>query len=81
MSIRVGTRASALAVAQTRMTADLMSAAAGVPVELVRIESDGDRMPAGCDRYFGVAARGRVRGGTVRRIAAMVKPSCYRRKR
>ncbi|QHC67699.1 hydroxymethylbilane synthase [Rathayibacter sp. VKM Ac-2759] len=44
MSIRVGTRASALAVAQTRMTADRMSAAAGVPVELVRIESDGDRM-------------------------------------
>jgi hydroxymethylbilane synthase len=44
VSIRVGTRASALAVAQTRMTADLMSAAAGVPVELVRIESDGDRM-------------------------------------
>lgn len=44
MSIRVGTRASALAVAQTRMTADLMAAAAGVPVELVRIESDGDRM-------------------------------------
>ncbi|ROS28514.1 hydroxymethylbilane synthase [Rathayibacter sp. PhB127] len=44
MSIRVGTRASALAVAQTRMTADLMAQAAGVPVELVRIESDGDRM-------------------------------------
>ncbi|SMH29294.1 hydroxymethylbilane synthase [Rathayibacter oskolensis] len=44
MSIRVGTRASALAVAQTRMTADRMAAAAGVPVELVRIESDGDRM-------------------------------------
>ncbi|QHC59925.1 hydroxymethylbilane synthase [Rathayibacter sp. VKM Ac-2760] len=44
MSIRVGTRASALAVAQTRMTADLMARAAGVPVELMRIESDGDRM-------------------------------------
>ncbi|WP_308202068.1 hydroxymethylbilane synthase [Rathayibacter rubneri] len=44
MSIRVGTRASALAVAQTRMTAGRMAAAAGVPVELVRIESDGDRM-------------------------------------
>ncbi|NRG40518.1 hydroxymethylbilane synthase [Rathayibacter sp. VKM Ac-2835] len=44
MSIRVGTRASALAVAQTRMTADRMAQAAGVPVELVRIESDGDRM-------------------------------------
>lgn len=42
--IRVGTRASALAVAQTRATADRMSAAAGVPVELVRIESDGDRL-------------------------------------
>lgn len=42
--IRVGTRASALAVAQTQATADRMSAAAGVAVELVRIESDGDRL-------------------------------------
>lgn len=42
--IRIGTRASALAVAQTQATAERMSAAAGVPVELVRIESDGDRM-------------------------------------
>jgi hydroxymethylbilane synthase len=41
--IRIGTRGSALAMAQTRVVADAIGKAAGLPVELVPITSAGDR--------------------------------------
>lgn len=41
--IRVGTRASQLALAQSGMVAEAISAASGVAVELVPITSEGDR--------------------------------------
>ncbi|HEV7956164.1 MAG TPA: hydroxymethylbilane synthase [Marisediminicola sp.] len=41
--IRVGTRASALAMAQTQTVADALAAASGLPVELVPITTEGDR--------------------------------------
>ncbi|MCX6502544.1 MAG: hydroxymethylbilane synthase [Microbacterium sp.] len=40
--IRLGTRRSALATAQSQQTADALAAVAGVPVELVPITSEGD---------------------------------------
>ncbi|GIH12299.1 hydroxymethylbilane synthase [Rugosimonospora africana] len=46
MSIRLGTRASALAVAQSRMVADALSRASGESVELVEISTAGDRSTA-----------------------------------
>jgi hydroxymethylbilane synthase len=46
VSIRLGTRASALAVAQSRMVADALAAATGVDVELVEISTAGDRSTA-----------------------------------
>jgi hydroxymethylbilane synthase len=44
--LRLGTRGSALALAQSRMTADALTAATGRPVELVRIVTAGDRSSA-----------------------------------
>jgi hydroxymethylbilane synthase len=41
--IRIGTRGSALALAQTGTVASSLSARAGVPVELVTISTEGDR--------------------------------------
>ncbi|HEX3929453.1 MAG TPA: hydroxymethylbilane synthase [Nocardioides sp.] len=41
-AIRLGTRASALAVAQSRWVADRITAALGRPVELVEITTEGD---------------------------------------
>ena len=41
-TIRIGTRASALARAQSSLVADALSAAMGVPVELVNVMSEGD---------------------------------------
>ena len=46
MSIRLGTRASALATAQSRMVADALTAASGQDVELVEISTAGDRSTA-----------------------------------
>lgn len=46
MSIRLGTRASALAMAQSRMVADALSRASGEDVELVQISTAGDRSTA-----------------------------------
>jgi hydroxymethylbilane synthase len=43
--LRVGTRGSALALAQTRRVADAITAATGVAVELVPITTVGDRSP------------------------------------
>jgi len=40
--LRLGTRGSALALAQSQLTADALTAATGRPVELVRIVTQGD---------------------------------------
>lgn len=42
MTIRIGTRASKLALTQTQQTADQLSAVGGFPVELVHIKTEGD---------------------------------------
>lgn len=42
MTVRIGTRASKLALTQTRQTADLLAAVGGFPVELVHIRTEGD---------------------------------------
>jgi hydroxymethylbilane synthase len=46
MTVRLGTRGSALALAQAGGVADALTAATGVPVELVEIVTDGDRSRA-----------------------------------
>jgi hydroxymethylbilane synthase len=46
VSIRLGTRASALALAQSRTVADALAAASGRDVELVEITTAGDRSSA-----------------------------------
>lgn len=43
MTIRLGTRGSALALAQADQVAQAVTAATGIPVELVRISTAGDR--------------------------------------
>ena len=43
MTLRIGTRGSALAVAQSTTIAERMAAATGEPVELVRVHTEGDR--------------------------------------
>lgn len=42
MTVRIGTRASKLALTQTQQTADLLAAVGGFPVELVHIRTEGD---------------------------------------
>ncbi len=42
MTVRIGTRASKLALTQTQQTADLLSAVGGFTVELVHIRTEGD---------------------------------------
>ncbi|MBM2617427.1 hydroxymethylbilane synthase [Actinoplanes sp. LDG1-06] len=44
--LRLGTRGSTLALAQSQQTADALTAATGRPVELVRIVTSGDRSSA-----------------------------------
>jgi hydroxymethylbilane synthase len=44
--LRLGTRGSALALAQSQLTAEALTAATGRPVELVRIVTAGDRSSA-----------------------------------
>ena len=44
--LRLGTRASVLAQTQSRAVADALTAATGVPVELVLISTEGDRSSA-----------------------------------
>lgn len=46
MTLRLGTRGSALALAQSRLVAVALSTALSEPVELVEIETDGDRSSA-----------------------------------
>ena len=43
MTVRLGTRGSALAMAQSGLVAEALTAATGEPVELVTIVTDGDR--------------------------------------
>jgi hydroxymethylbilane synthase len=45
-TLRLGTRASALARTQSQTVADAITAATGTPVELVRITTEGDRSQA-----------------------------------
>ena len=45
-ALRLGTRGSALALAQSQLVADALTAATGRPVELVRIVTAGDRSAA-----------------------------------
>ncbi|KGM14921.1 hypothetical protein N867_14115, partial [Actinotalea fermentans ATCC 43279 = JCM 9966 = DSM 3133] len=42
--LRLGTRGSALALAQSQMVADAVERALGRPVELVRVRTEGDRL-------------------------------------
>jgi hydroxymethylbilane synthase len=42
VTVRIGTRASKLALTQTQQTADQLAAIGGFPVELVHIRTDGD---------------------------------------
>lgn len=42
MSVRIGTRGSALALTQTQQTAELLAAVGGFETELVRIKTEGD---------------------------------------
>lgn len=42
MSVRIGTRGSALALTQTKQTAELLAAVGGFETELVRIKTEGD---------------------------------------
>ena len=42
VTVRIGTRASKLALTQTQQTADQLSAVGGFPVELVHVKTDGD---------------------------------------
>jgi hydroxymethylbilane synthase len=42
MSVRIGTRGSALALTQSQQTADLLAAVGGFSTELVRIRTEGD---------------------------------------
>ena len=46
MTLRLGTRGSALALAQSTLVAEAIEAALGEPVELVEIVTDGDRSTA-----------------------------------
>jgi porphobilinogen deaminase len=46
MTLRLGTRGSALALAQSRLVADALTRALDEPVEIVEIETDGDRSTA-----------------------------------
>ncbi|MBW4094754.1 MAG: hydroxymethylbilane synthase [Acidobacteria bacterium] len=42
MSVRLGTRASALAMTQSQQTADMLAAVGGLDVELVQVRTEGD---------------------------------------
>lgn len=46
MTLRIGTRGSALAMTQARTVAEAVTATTGTPVELVEITTDGDRSTA-----------------------------------
>ncbi len=69
-TLRLGTRASALARTQSQAVADALTAASGVPVELVHISTEGDRNAAaiaqlGGTGVFVTAIRQALLEGTV----------------
>ena len=69
-TLRLGTRASALARTQSLAVADALTAASGVPVELVHISTEGDRSAAaiaqlGGTGVFVTAIRRALLEGTV----------------
>jgi hydroxymethylbilane synthase len=69
-TLRLGTRASQLATTQSRTVADAITAASGVPVELVHISTEGDRSSAaiaqlGGTGVFVAAIRQALLEGTV----------------
>jgi len=68
--LRLGTRASTLALTQSQHVADALTAASGVPVELVHVSTHGDRSQAaitqlGGTGVFVTALREALRAGTV----------------
>ncbi|MGY1770572.1 hydroxymethylbilane synthase [Blastococcus sp. SYSU D00813] len=69
-TLRLGTRASRLATTQSQTVADAITAASGVPVELVHISTEGDRSAAaiaqlGGTGVFVTAIRRALLEGTV----------------
>jgi hydroxymethylbilane synthase len=52
-TLRLGTRASQLATTQSQAVADAITAASGVPVELVHISTEGDRSSAAITQLGG----------------------------
>jgi hydroxymethylbilane synthase len=52
-TLRLGTRASQLALTQSQHVADALTAASGVPVELVHVSTHGDRSPAAISQLGG----------------------------
>jgi hydroxymethylbilane synthase len=69
-TLRLGTRASQLALTQSRHVADALTAASGRPVELVHVRTDGDRSNAaiaqlGGTGVFVTALRDALRDGVV----------------
>ena len=68
--LRLGTRASQLALTQSQHVADALTAATGVPVELVHVSTYGDRSQAAISQLGGTgvfvsALRDALRAGTV----------------
>lgn len=53
MTVRIGTRASKLALTQTQQTADKLAAVGGFPVELVHITTEGDVKTGSLSRLGG----------------------------
>jgi hydroxymethylbilane synthase len=69
-TLRLGTRASQLATTQSRAVADAITAASGIPVQLVHISTEGDRSSAaiaqlGGTGVFVTAIRQALLEGTV----------------
>jgi hydroxymethylbilane synthase len=69
-TLRLGTRASTLALTQSQLVADALSAASGVPVELVHVSTYGDRSTEAIAQLGGTgvfvsALRDALHAGTV----------------
>jgi hydroxymethylbilane synthase len=69
-ALRLGTRASALALTQSQQVADALTAASGVPVELVHVSTYGDRSTEAISQLGGTgvfvtALREALHAGTV----------------
>jgi hydroxymethylbilane synthase len=69
-ALRLGTRASRLALTQSQHVADALTAASGVPVELVHVSTHGDRSQAAISQLGGTgvfvtALRDALRAGDV----------------